>query len=910
MLGNKIKSQYIEALNSPNLDSSDLILMSIQLLEAELKVELVDVRNAYIQNDYSTAKQIINNLCANNIEDQRIAMLVIQKMLQVRDIPEENQSRRYFEARFSKALLGGLNERDFEALNHFLQTIRRLDTDGAFASQLPTADVMTLQDAVKVVNVVRGFGDDNPIVNGYRGPLRKKSPIVPRKDRDDTPIKEDDNSRAKPLSLNPGVMKASAPIPVDEQLDKALQGKTPDTFRIDRGVNDGFSATRADIPFVNSVSGTAFSLSVMLHFFLEENKGQEGLEAEVDSIIRAFMGHMCGKGYHSMGEMIEVLRDPSVQNLFAQHQIALNLDFNSDTTRDTFKAAASYSKTINIKRKFSEELVVQHQQKMEDGWNIQPIDAKQYLQKVRDKEAIIIDAPHTIINNGIFSHEYIGEICELVGNYNLAENVAFPPERLALFHTTAFIETEIQRDPDASEIEKRAEDDLYSMVYDEFYPSVLEKINASKDRFDALQDLIFNDARTTIMNYSNGNYDASVRAQIKDPFFLECLDYLDKIQTRFLENKVSHGQYKENADLGSIMIRALFTKMYNREMGQKIASIVDEVGNDIIKKKQYPRMSVHARDDRHTYMMMGAPACGKGVALGRAAILAEETHQVAWRDVCKINTDDHRAIVTQGQHLGQDTKIHAQLSNVESMIITSIANQKYNQKLKSGGAPHLLIDTVMPLMRKFNIGLEQDGQLHVFAVTAPVDESLKRMVARGQDTGRYVSSNYVIQAHQSVSNDLIKNLCSLTDAGKNFDFVILDTHVPLGSDPIVVMVGDTALKKLLIFDEDAAAYFYGKKNIDTNGRSMAQLYQDRPMMDNGYLDVFKASGFEVALPSQSINASSFISEPEPVSPTSNRQTLLLKFDQTKSVEIPSVKQTSGLAIDLKKTEEKKGPIIR
>ncbi|MCS5711954.1 zeta toxin family protein [Candidatus Berkiella aquae] len=493
-------------------------------------------------------------------------------------------------------------------------------------------------------------------------------------------------------------------------------------------------------------------------------------------------------------------------------------------------------------------LLQTYKEKRTNGWKVDPINPVDYLKQIKSPNSIIlIDTPHTLLQNSFYSFEYVGEICELVGNHRLMENTILSPERLALFYMTAFIVTEIQRDPKAKDEEKRPEDDLSEMVFNTFYPAVLKALDSSEYKLKIKM------CNQDIDDYLKDTLDICVKykmdlplilSQLNDEKLIEYIKYCSNLQDRSRQNKCELG-----AMLKDVLPKALHTKIYNDLMNETVAKIVEEVGNQIIDENNYPRMALVAGKDRHTFMIVGAPACGKGSGVLKAANVVKQ-NGFEWRNVCKINTDDHRHIVSQGFKLGEDARNYAQLNNLEAMMISRIATKRYEQKVKNGEAPHLLLDTVLPTMGKFKLCLQNNAQMHLYVVSAPVDVSINRMMLRGQKTERYVSSTFLIESHKYVSADFIENIAKLSQEGENIDFVILDTDVPFGTDPLVVMCGDSRRKVIEVVDQQKVAYFYGKKNINTQGRSMKELYTDLDgnvinEFDDSYIEKLCLAGFKV-----------------------------------------------------------------
>ena len=351
-------SEYIKSLQYNKLDSSDVILLSLQILKSNLKnSELEDLKSAYIEGNYSKAKNLLVSILKTHKQslnefDPSLISIIKDALSKTVDVPEHNVSRRYFETRFSADMWQSLNKNDLASINDLLATIKRVnDSEPSEEKKLQSLPekVTNIDQAYRVISTIRDFGDNNSSMLAIRTPLRRESPLPKTKDRWDDNPKPDTQ-----YSMNPGIMRANNPMPVDERLGKQSKNRTTDTFYINRGLEAGFSATRENVPFVNSVSGTAFSMVVAIKLYLEDQKqlgqkSQAQLNSEVNAIVHAFLGYTCMNGYHSLGEMTEVLKEPAVEKLLGQYGVSINKHITSNNVDEVLEGAAFYTNEL-IKR--------------------------------------------------------------------------------------------------------------------------------------------------------------------------------------------------------------------------------------------------------------------------------------------------------------------------------------------------------------------------------------------------------------------------------------------------------------------------------------------------------------------------------------------------------------------------------
>lgn len=257
------------------------------------------------------------------------------------------------------------------------------------------------------------------------------------------------------------------------------------------------------------------------------------------------------------------------------------------------------------------------------------------------------------------------------------------------------------------------------------------------------------------------------------------------------------------------------------------------------------RLSVRTREERHTFMLTGAPACGKGTIVATMELQAKELFGINWDDTIKINSDNHREIVSIASGMGDDISMHAKLNNAEAKYISNLAYKRVQEQLDKGEGHHLLIDTVSPSKDKLGLGIQNSGSLHVACVSVPVDISVERAFKRGQEIGRYVGSNYLIGAHKMVSTNLLKNVVDkCKDTGATLS--IFNTNVPRGEQPIQAMHLDLSTNTAVICDDDAMALIYGKKHIDVKATDSAHVYTDEDnKLDYSYVTELESLGITV-----------------------------------------------------------------
>lgn len=127
----------------------------------------------------------------------------------------------------------------------------------------------------------------------------------------------------------------------------------------------------------------------------------------------------------------------------------------------------------------------------------------------------------------------------------------------------------------------------------------------------------------------------------------------------------------------------------------------------------------------------------------------------------------------------------------------------------------MLIDGVAPANDRIQLGTQNNGKLEISIVTVDPESSVKRAQQRGETTGRYVQTSYLINSHRNVTLSTYEMLSNQELIGnKNIQVSIYDTNVPHGSTPVYVAWIDIKDKKAEIYDSVKLAEFRGKRLIE------------------------------------------------------------------------------------------------
>jgi len=491
----------------------------------------------------------------------------------------------------------------------------------------------------------------------------------------------------------------------------------------------------------------------------------------------------------------------------------------------------------------------------EKSWNLRQLTPNKFLEHVYfgtyEDDSITATTTFTEFRNALRDEGELAELVTALGDETTASRmVCFPLKRLILFETVAALETEVQMDGD----------DLAPLVQ-EIYRGYFKNQTIKKEQY-----AVEKESKWTALHTMNG-LEEYFDGENDEPN-AEALEIYTKIKDRLISGaykpslSITDGNDVEIANSLTVITpekahliamalteEIIYDRTYQKKSQNHVEKFVSAQLKEILdqQKVKYPgtedplkRLSIQKGEDRHTFLFLGAPACGKGTMVASLEVKARDELQVAWRDTIKIDTDNHRGIVSHPGGMGDDPTAYSALNDFESAYITRRAYEKVRTQLERGEGHHLVIDGVRPIPARFKLGTENNGQLHVSCASAPVDVSIERAWVRGQETGRYISSDYLIDCHKAVSRDLLKAIVTHC-ADTNTEMSLFNTDVPHGEQPIQVVSINMQTREAIIYNADALAEIYAKKNININATSKAELFaSEGDMMDYSYVRELRA----------------------------------------------------------------------
>ena len=347
-----------EAIRSKSIDTSSLILLSSEVLKKELgesaRESLIKINSYYLNGKYVEALEEIMS-SASKIKNPEIYNLINSQveLSKKNSIPEHNESRRYFETIFSQKLWNSQNVENFKSSIKLVDMMKQnTQDDSKLKIQLNNISTITSKSENEVaIDCIRSFAE-LPVIANITSELRSHLySISNTKDRGG----KRNLDGTKPLSYNPGITKANQSMPTDSLLDTVVSGKVTDLFDIDANKLDGYSKNHRQVPYVNSISGTAYDVVATLSKYMELYKNDKNLEKDINNIAQGYLSFACKNGYHSMEEILDVFHSKEAKEIFDRYNVKIN-PLPESILAESISQATEYSKKINLQSNVNAEI--------------------------------------------------------------------------------------------------------------------------------------------------------------------------------------------------------------------------------------------------------------------------------------------------------------------------------------------------------------------------------------------------------------------------------------------------------------------------------------------------------------------------------------------------------------------------
>lgn len=343
----------ITPFKAPGLDTTEWILNSLSMLQAfpakKSKQPFIDeVKTLFFNSDYLNAQRLILKLIRHLGSDESIKAVIGGFERISLQNPKRSYARRFFEARIGYHLSKSLGEQHHKSLERFQKIVEAMSDTPLNLTDRPK----TTDDIQALFTAARKVGDNNSQILIAQDLFREHSSLYLSKDRG---CKKTSPS----YSAHCSIFTANQPVPAVSpyQSTRIGCGRTPDEFDIAEKCKalQGFSASNPDTPFVNSVSGTVYTLVIWLTFHIDHYKNslsEDELNADINNIMTSYICTALNDGYHSLHEMLSVLRQPEVIKIMEEHGLILQLSHPhfSNILNIAINEACEYSQTLCNRR--------------------------------------------------------------------------------------------------------------------------------------------------------------------------------------------------------------------------------------------------------------------------------------------------------------------------------------------------------------------------------------------------------------------------------------------------------------------------------------------------------------------------------------------------------------------------------
>lgn len=506
----------------------------------------------------------------------------------------------------------------------------------------------------------------------------------------------------------------------------------------------------------------------------------------------------------------------------------------------------------------------------DNAWSVPSVTLGQHLEtmgsksKDEDKYVIPEDANFTNLHHCLRGGYEVAELASAIGAPDVQKLITYPLTRLNLFHTIVYAETELKTDTDEDIVEK---------VRDVYRTLKGSKVHGTKFNtwLNQNQEEFIRDSRNLAELASQGEAEyaeqyAEVLSTIQQRY--KSGEYILGNHIRYISKPIPHDELekdlvalygKENLlpnstnpkeiilkdpeeAIAEVAKRIIADRAYQEMSNRFFEHEVEPLISEAVDECEFERLDIPEPDERVTFMMAGAPACGKGSAVATVATMAEENLEIEWDNTVKVNTDTHRLMISHPHITGERREFSGTLNNHEAGLLTDLAYSRLQKKVDKGVGPHILIDGVNMSKERMDLGMANSGKLLLTVVTVPPEISVERAFSRGQGDGRFVPTSYNLSKHRQVSKNFFKDLQGAM--GKNAEIILFDTNVPRGVTPKRIMTADLGSRSITIYDKKLFSEFLAKGNIDvtaTCSRDLYMLPQDK--LDESYHEKLEEMGF-------------------------------------------------------------------
>jgi hypothetical protein len=243
------------------------------------------------------------------------------------------------------------------------------------------------------------------------------------------------------------------------------------------------------------------------------------------------------------------------------------------------------------------------------------------------------------------------------------------------------------------------------------------------------------------------------------------------------------------------------------------------------KESKLAPLTTHARGEERVAMINGGQASGKGSNVHDVTNKIAADSGLGTSDRILVSADSFKPILAGPEHTTGDTKyVQSQLLQPEVALVKGRVWQEINASERK---PNIIIDQVYPAPNELALGTRSNHPMQLIVVARDVEPALQSSFSRGNAEGRYEHTSGILNVHKSVSQNLPAVIAE--NKGKNINFEMYDNNASPGPDgkwpkPKLIMSGNLKEGTLVVHDQEAAAKFFAKKDINPAAKSEVEVF--------------------------------------------------------------------------------------
>lgn len=339
--GDLSDNEFIQLLKCSNVTHSEFILICRGYLQKKfidedgVSLKLDEIAHLFLMVRYEEAISKISGLIESHQDKltPKAYRLFNRKLSELKnDVINKNHPRRFFENRLYQ--LCHLSQAEIASISGIALAI--------------TGQRVKTQDEAELAVLCIAENSDAAIKQRYIE-LINQSELFPLYDRLDKTGISDKDMESKGFVLseavysrNGGILLSYSPNYVDELSSETMRNKIVDitsTFEDP----DYYSYSRPRQSFVGSLSGHTFLVIANLEKYMQTHSTEPDLQKKINHFFKMMMLAYINKAYHGLFEIIDVLTEKHITQLFQKYHVTIDLSWLKSLSTQACKDAQTYT---------------------------------------------------------------------------------------------------------------------------------------------------------------------------------------------------------------------------------------------------------------------------------------------------------------------------------------------------------------------------------------------------------------------------------------------------------------------------------------------------------------------------------------------------------------------------------------